>query len=115
MGMLKSVTVTDLPASSARALRLPRWARMPVNTGTRGQLAGGRQGTGKGSFTGSPNVEPPVNDAPTLKEMGVDKKRAARAKPEVSSGDLNASGPETAPTSTATCPGLRPPLKLNLS
>jgi hypothetical protein len=30
--------------------------------------------------TGGTGLEPPVSDAPTLKEMGVDKKRAARAK-----------------------------------
>jgi N6-adenosine-specific RNA methylase IME4 len=47
-------------------------AKVPVNTGTRGQLLGGS------------NKEPPrkkePDATPTLKEMGVDKKRAARAK-----------------------------------
>jgi hypothetical protein len=40
----------------------------------RGQLRGGRKGEGRGKFTGSPNKEPPVNDNPTLADMGVDRK-----------------------------------------
>jgi hypothetical protein len=34
--------------------------------GTRGQLRGGRQGTGRGKFTGSPKMAPPVMDVPSL-------------------------------------------------
>jgi hypothetical protein len=78
MGVLKSVTVTDLPASSARALRLPRWARMPVNTGTRGNLPPG-PGRGDTEKTGGLNVSAPVSDAPTYEELGVERNRAQRA------------------------------------
>jgi hypothetical protein len=53
---------------------------MPVNTGTRGQALPPGPGRGHSVKTGGTGLEPPVSDAPTLKEMGVDKKRAARAK-----------------------------------
>lgn len=42
----------------------------------------GTRGTAKGSTDGSGSIVlvPPENDAPTLKEVGMAKKRAARAK-----------------------------------
>jgi hypothetical protein len=58
--------------------------KMERAKGTRGNLAGKSSGTGKGQgkakrkVTGGAALEPPVT--PTLKEMGVDKKRAARAR-----------------------------------
>jgi hypothetical protein len=48
-------------------------ATMPLATGSRGTFRGR-------DSSGSAILEPPENDTPTLEELGVDKKRSARAK-----------------------------------
>ena len=53
--------------------------KLPKATGTRGQLTKAGPGRGKKGKTGGDTMEPPVSDAPTLAELGVDKKRSARA------------------------------------
>src|SRR5947207_12691681 len=52
--------------------------QMPRATGTRGQLR--TAGPGRGKKTGGTKTEPPVSDAPTLAELGINKKRASIAK-----------------------------------
>lgn len=75
----------DVFAVSARAGRVwiiaecklgAELAEIPKAIGTRGQIKSAGPGRGK---TGGVELAPPVSDAPTLKELGVERKRAARA------------------------------------
>jgi N6-adenosine-specific RNA methylase IME4 len=53
-------------------------AKIGPAKGTRGQI---KRGPGRGhKKIGGAIIEPPISDAPTLAELGIDKKRAARAK-----------------------------------
>jgi len=53
-------------------------AKIPKATGTRGKIA--RDAKSGKIKPGGPALEPPGSDAPTLKDLGVDKKRSSRAK-----------------------------------
>lgn len=55
-------------------------AKLPKAKGTRGQLRNAGPGRGKKGKTGGSLLVPPVSDAPTLAQLGVDKKWAARAR-----------------------------------
>jgi hypothetical protein len=57
------------------------YAKGPKAAGTRGQLTTAGPGRGKKGKTGVPIIGPPVSDAPTLKERGLEKKRIARGLP----------------------------------
>jgi hypothetical protein len=48
----------------------------PKNTGTRGQQMAPGPGRGKRGKTGGDKMEPPVSSAPTLAELGIDKKES---------------------------------------
>jgi N6-adenosine-specific RNA methylase IME4 len=55
--------------------------RTPKATGTRGQLNGGKKGTGRGTRkTGEAVLEPPVSDVPSDAERGIGKRQGARAR-----------------------------------
>jgi N6-adenosine-specific RNA methylase IME4 len=58
-------------------------AELPKAKGTRGQIKGGRggrgKGGGKGRSIGGAILELPMENIPTLEQLGIDKQRAARA------------------------------------
>lgn len=53
--------------------------KIELAAGTRGQIVGGKKGTGRGKReTGDTILAPPVSSAPTLKELGIAPKDSAR-------------------------------------
>jgi hypothetical protein len=67
-------TVFDYSEALANEVRDER-AAMPKATGTRASFRGKPEG---GKPSGSPVMEPPDRSVPSLKDIGLDKKRAAR-------------------------------------
>jgi hypothetical protein len=66
----------------AAAAKTVERAKLGKATGTRGQIVGrkpGSGGRGKGDLSGGTKVRPP-DKAPTLKELGLGKRQAARAR-----------------------------------
>lgn len=55
-----------------------RLSEIPKAVGTRGQIKSA--GPGRGNKTGGTALEPPVSDAPTLKELQISKRRSTRSR-----------------------------------